>query len=211
MTSDGIVYVHNIAAQTLVWQSTSLTEGRKVLVANVDGDAAGELEIVAVTSRGVYLYKRNAAPFTYIQTAVYPTTNNRWIIDADVGDTDGDGDVEIVLLTGTSIYSGGTGVVTLSGNLLPQTIGTFTLPWDAQTLAIEPSSTSRKNLLVGRVSGGYYDGSLAIVGARSGGVVFESPRLIGSLQRDSVHYVTLPGETRQRISIGTSSGMYLTR
>jgi hypothetical protein len=211
MTSDGVVYVHNIAAQTLVWQSTSLTEGRKVLVANVDGDAAGELEIVAVTSRGVYVYKRNAGPIPYLQSAVYQTTNNQWIIDADVGDTDGDGDVEIVLLTGTAIYSGGNGVVTLSGNLQPQTIGTFTLPWDAQSVAIEPSPTPRKNLLVGRVSGTYYDGSLAIVGARSGGVVSESPRLIGSLQRDSVHYVTLPGETLQRISIGTSSGMYLTR
>ena len=211
MTSDGIVYVHNIAAQTLVWQSTSLTEGRKVLVANVDGDAAGELEIVAVTSRGVYVYKRNPAPITYVQAAAYQTTNNQWIIDADVGDTDGDGDVEIVLLTGSAIYSGGNGVVTLSGNLQPQPIGSFTLPWDAQSLAIEPSPTPRKNLLVGRVSGTYYDGSLAIVGARSGGVVSESPRLIGSLQRDSVQYVTLPGETRQRISIGTSSGMYLTR
>jgi len=217
ITSNGVVHVHNVWGQTLVWQSTTLNDGRKVLVANVDGDAAGELEIVAVTSTSVYVYRRNPQPgVAYIQSGtVYQTNNNRWIIDADVGDTDGDGDLEIVLLTGTSYYSGGNGVVTLDRNLQPQSIGTFTLPWEAQTLAIEPSSTPRKNLIVGRLAGGQYSyssaGILTIIGSGSGGIVFESPALIGAPQRDSVHYVTLPGETRQRISIGTSSGMYLTR
>ena len=52
---------------------------------------------------------------------------------------------------------------------------------------------------------------VAIVGADAGGVVFESPPLLGLVQRSSINYVTLPGETEQRMSIGTSVGMYLTR
>jgi hypothetical protein len=214
MTSNGVVYVHDVFGQTLVWQSTTLNEGRKVLVADMDGDAGGQSEIVAVTGSNVYVYRRNPPPITYVQAASYQLGSNRSIIDADVGDTDGDGDVEIVLLIGTYYYSGGNEVVTLNGNLQAQTIGTFTLPWEAQALAVEPSGASRKNLLLSRwVGAGYYayDGILTSVGARSGGIVFESPPLIGTIQRDSVHYVTLPGETRPRISIGTSAGMYLTR
>ena len=213
ITSAGVVYVHNVFGQTLVWQSTTLNEGRKVLVANVDGDAGGELEIVAVTRQNVFVYRRNAPPIPYVQIAAYPATN-RYIVDADVGDTDGDGDVEIVLLVGTSYSQSGNEIVTLNGNLQPQTIGTFTLPWDAQTLAIEPSGAPRKNLIVSRLAGPQYfayDGILAIVDGRSGGVVFESRPLTGAIQRDSIHYVTLPGETVPRISIGTSAGMYLTR
>jgi hypothetical protein len=214
MVSDGVVYVHNVYGQTLVWQSTTLNEGRKVLVANIDGDAGGQPEILAVTGRSVYAYRSNAPPIVYVQAASYQASGNRYIVDADVGDTDGDGDVEIVLLLGPSYYSGGSDVVTLNGSLQPQTIGTFTLPWQAETLAIEPSAAPRKNLLVSRSVGELYytyNGVLASVGARSGGIVYESPGLVGTVQRDSVHYVTLPGETQPRISIGTSAAMYLTR
>ena len=134
------------------------------------------------------------------------------ILDATVGDTDGDGELEVVLLVGQSYSSSyPTDIIRLDESLQP--IGSFTLPWSALTVDIEPSSTARKNLIVGRIVGTSYsyDGAIAIVGARSGGVVFESPTLIGSVQRKSVHYVTLPGETRPRVSIGTANGMYLTR
>jgi hypothetical protein len=212
LSSTGVLYVHDVFNQVLVWQSTTLNEGRKVLVANIDGDAGGQLEIVAVTARNVYVYKRNAT-FGYVQSgSTYQT--DRGIIDADVGDTDGDGDLEVVLLTGATYSWSGTEVVTLNASLQPQTIGTFALPWEAQTIRIEPSAEPRKNLIVSRVATQLYntDGaSLAIVGARTGGIIFESPALIGAVQRDSIHYVTLPGETRPRISIGTSAAMYLTQ
>jgi hypothetical protein len=45
----------------------------------------------------------------------------------------------------------------------------------------------------------------------SGNIVFESPVLIGIVQRHSLYHVTLPGGFEPRISIGATSGMYLTR
>jgi len=165
---------------------------------------------VAVTRQYVFVYRRNGSGF--VQAATYQAAGG--IVDADVGDTDGDGDLEIVLLFGSNYSSSGTEIVTLDGNLQPLSFGAFTLPWGAETLDIEPSGTGRKNLIVSRIASqpyNAYGGIFAIVGSRSGGVVFESPALIGAVQRDSVNYVTLPGETRTRISIGTSNAMYLTR
>ena len=208
ITSDGVVYVHNVFQQSLVWQSARLTAGRRVLVADIDGDPDGQPEIVVATTRTVYVYAHRPQPTAYAQVATYPTDSN--LIDAAVGDTDGDGEVEVVLLLAESYSSSGSTVVRLNNDL--QQLGRFTLPWPAITLQIEPSAAPRKNLLLGRQVSSYaIAGTLAIVGARSGGVVFESPPLVGAPQSGSIHYVTLPGETRQRISIGTSAGMYLTR
>lgn len=202
-----IVYVHDVDQQSLFWQSTTLNGAQRVHVADVDGNPDGRQEIVVVAQQYVYVYRDNPPPIRYVQTAIYQT--DRSIIDADVGDTDGDGQVEVVLLVGPMYAGDGNEIVRLDGSLLAE--GTFSLPWPAQTVDIEPSPTLRKNLLVSRPVGQGYDSTLAIVGARSGGVVFESPPLIGAVQRGSVHYVTLPGETRPRMSIGTSAGMYLTR
>ena len=48
MNSSGVITVHDVYQQTLVWQSTTLGNGRRVFVTDVDG-GSGELEIVAVT------------------------------------------------------------------------------------------------------------------------------------------------------------------
>jgi hypothetical protein len=208
LTSAGVVYIYDVYQQALFWQSTTISQSVRVIAADIDGSApGGEPEMVVVTSGYVYVYRESPPPIRFVQAATYQT--NRGIIDAAVGDTDSDGDVEVVLLVGATQGSSGSEVIRLNSNL--QAEGSFELPWAAQTLDIESTPTPRKNLLVSRLVGSDYDSTIAIVGARSGGVVFESPPLIGSVQRGSVHYVTLPGETSPRMSIGTSAGMYLTR
>jgi hypothetical protein len=208
MSTAGVVYAYDAWMQTLIWQSTTHTGGRRVFAADLDGDPNHEKEIVAVTHRRVYVYRRNASPgVPYIQIANYES--DRDIIDADVGDTDGDGELEVVLLAAHSYSADPAHVIRLDATL--QQVGRFTLPWPAQTLAIEPSAAPRKNLIIGRNSERWGDTVITLVGARSGGVIFESAPLLGPAQPDSVHYVTLPGETRPRISFGTANAMYLTR
>jgi hypothetical protein len=213
VTWPGLVYVHNVVQQSLWWQSPTLNEGRRVFAADLDGDPDDQAELVVVGARNVYVFRHAPQPTAYVQAAMYQT--NQEIFDADVGDTDGDGEIEIALLLGqpNSYLGAGTDVARLDDNL--QSLGSFTLPWPAVSLAIEPSPTSRKNLLIGRMIGpsrNYaHEGTLAIVDARTGSIVFESPPLVGAVQHDSVHYFTPPGETVPRMSIGTSGGMYLTR
>ena len=84
----------------------------------------------------------------------------------------------------------------------------FSLPWYARSLAIEASPFARKNLLVSYIQGA--SGRLGTVDARTGGIVSESPPLLGAVTRDSIHYVEL-GQEPARLSIGTEFGMYLTR
>jgi len=210
LTDGGVVYVHNVFQQSVWWQSGAHANARRVLVADVNGDSDGKAEIVVATARNVYVYRHAPQPTAYVQAATYQT--NRDILDAAVGDTDGDGKTEVVLLLGDAYANTAADVARLDRDLKP--LGSFTLPWSASSLAIEPTATPRKNLLIGRQIGFLYyprDGSLAVVDAQTGGIVFESPPLVGDIQRNSINYVTLPGETRQRISIGTSVGMYLTR
>jgi hypothetical protein len=206
LTGTGVVLVHDVYQSTLVWQSAKLFGGQRVLVANVDGAAGGESEIVIVTPQSAFVYRQAPQPARFIQAGTY--TVSQAILDAAIGDTDGDGDVEIMLLTGLIGNEINSAVVTLDSNLQP--VSSLTLPWPAQTIDIEPSQTGRKNLIIGRRSD-RDDGQITIVGARSGNIVWESPPLVGVVQPGSVHYVTLPGETVPRISIGTSAGMYLTR
>jgi hypothetical protein len=210
MTWNGIVYVHDVFSQSLIWQGPTLNEGREALVADVDGDPDGQPEIVAVTRNSVHVYRHNPQPTAYVLAATYQA--NREIIDAAVGDTDGDGETEILLLLGDYFVEGGIRVVRLDNDL--QELGSFTLLRPALSLAVEHSPTPRKNLLIGTLVGplySAYDGTLAIVDARTGALVFQSPQLIGAIQRNSIHYVVLPGEAVPRMSFGTSAAMYLTR
>jgi hypothetical protein len=90
-------------------------------------------------------------------------------------------------------------------------LSAYTLPWPAQSIAIEPSQSARKNLLVSRVEGEFGAGRLATVDPRTGAVISESPPLIGAITEDSVHFVDVSGSGDVRLSIGTEAGMYLTR
>jgi hypothetical protein len=201
------VIVHDVYQQTVVWQSPTVYGGGRVLVADLDGAADAQREIVLVADYVALVYRQVPPPARFVQAGLYQS--NRRIVDAGVGDSDGDGDAEVMLLVSAP---GGaehpSDVIKLDGSL--QYAGAFTLPWPAQTLDIEPSPTPRKNLLISRRAA-REDGQIAIVGARAGDVVSESPALVGLVQPGSVHYVTLRGETVPRISIGTSAGMYLTR
>ena len=73
LTSTGTVYVHNVFEQSLWWQSGGHTDGRRVLVGDVNGDPDGQPEIVVATSRNVYLYRHAPQPTAYVQAAAYQT------------------------------------------------------------------------------------------------------------------------------------------
>jgi hypothetical protein len=203
LSSSGVVSVHDVFTQTLVWQSTTLGPGRAVAVADVNQD--GTPDIVVATDSAIFVYERIAGPITYVQTANYlPPFSVR---DVAIDDADGDGHPEVIALLGSSyFFDQSSRVERLSPSL--QQLSYFETNWRSETVVVEPSGAPHKNLLLPRQE---YDSTTEIraVDAIGGQEVWRSPALAGQVSRGGLHFVQIGGETR--LAIGTQGGMYLTR
>ena len=207
ITTGGVVYVHDVLMQTLVWQSPTLNNGRDVVIADLDGD--GSRDIVAVTANAVYVYEHTTGPSTYEQTASYSVPQySEYIRDALVFDADGDGELEVVALVhGPYGYEPTSRIVRLDQDLT--LLGAVEIEWRAEMLVLEPSMAARKNVLAPTQSSSGWPTGIIAVDVLTGGEVWRSPTLVGQLAPNSLHFVTIGGE--RRMSFGTQFGMYLTR
>ena len=208
LTAAGVVYVYDVFAQTLVWQSTTLGSGVKVAVADLDHD--GVPEIVVATTDYIYVYARTSGPTAYIQAGYYAVAPVV-VRDMLVADTDGDGELEIVALVGDSDYfDTAAEVVRLDRNLA--VLSQFAIDWRADTIAVEASSWPRKNLILPTANARVgIPAEIVALDAVSGAEVWRSPALLGQVSPNSLHFVDPAGDGKLRISFGTRAGMYLTQ
>jgi hypothetical protein len=161
------------------------------------------LDIVAVSRTGVHVFER-AGLGNYVETAAAQLTE--WQpVRAEIVDADGTGGAELIVLSTVWSYPGASRVQRFDAGL--NVSSSFDLPWLANTLAVEPSPTPRKNLVVPRA---HFSGpsQLVVVDAVNGHVIWRSPLLRGASMLD---FVTLPGEAQQRVTLANEFGVYLTR
>jgi hypothetical protein len=207
ITSSGVVYLYDPFNESLVWQSTTLGPGQEVLAQDLDDD--GVAEIVAVTANRVYVYSRVPPPLLYAESASYAPaavgSGPPSIFDALIGDTDGDGALELVLLLAPSNIFDERGTVHRLSSTL-ELLSSFDFDWRATSIGIEPSPFPRKNLLLPNDN---VFTTVAGVDAASGKVVWRSPPLLGRLSRNSLHLVDFGNGPR--VTIGTDAGMFITR
>jgi len=212
MSSYSTVYANDIYNQAILFDSPTPNprqQGAQVIVSDLDGDAVPE--IVQVTSVWIEVYKRVAGQIAYQTTSLYwPYQNTFQIRDAVVGDLDGDGSVEIVALMPASNSSDArTQIVVIGRN---SSVRQFVVPLRASGIAIEPSASPRKNLLLNVVSDlDANAGLLVAIDSQTGNEVWRSPPLIGEISAHSVKFVDPAGTGNARVAIGTAAGMYLTR
>jgi hypothetical protein len=196
------VSVVNVSTGQVVWWGGSLPRGAvSIRIVDLEGD--GSPEIAALVLQGVYIFEPTAGSPPFVQGISMSASP-----DVAIGDTDGDGRAEIIWLVENR---DGPATVFRRDPVDARMLSAYTLPWPAQSIAIEPSQSARKNLLVSRVEGEFGAGRLATVDPRTGAVISESPPLIGAITEDSVHFVDVSGSGDVRLSIGTEAGMYLTR
>jgi hypothetical protein len=207
MTNQGNVEVYDVYQQSLFWRSPVLGTGLDVAVANLDG--TGPLEIVAVAASGISVHSRAANPPTmaerYQQTDAYVPPAGSVVSDAVIGDVDGDGALDVVvLLVPDNFHERTARIVRLDRDLV--THETFTLDWRPRMLALE-AGTPQRNIVVPRSDLG--TSRLIALDARSGAEVWRSPVMPTDIAPDSVHFIDIGGV--RRISIGGAGAMIVTR
>ena len=208
LTADGVVWVHDVHGQSLVWKSTTLGQATALEVAQLDG--AGRPEIVVGAGTRVVAYRWSDAAQTFLEAASATVSS---VADLAVGDCDGDGAPEVYALVGGYYGNDSREVVAFDASLVKR--GQFTLTQAASSLYVEDLGTARKNLAVAVAvppSSYVYGGdpyALAVLDPTTGDEIWRSPLLFGQVPRESVSWLR-PGE-RWQLSIGTGRSMTLTR
>jgi hypothetical protein len=197
------VYQNEVIGATDVF----VEPGVDVMFANLDGDAA--LEVLAASSHRIAVLDLEISPFSLTVAASYHSPHE--LVDVAAGDFDGDGTVE-VFAAGTPQTGGGSRIERFTAGL--QRLGEIDTRIAANHVAIEHSSIPRKNLLVATSAGGSGVAPPALIAAFdpiSGFEVWRSPGLLGTVTPNSLTYLRLQGESRERLAFATTTGMYLTQ
>jgi hypothetical protein len=210
VTSEGYVMAYDVLHASLIFKSTSIGSGVALAVADLDG--SGEPKIVALSSgRLVLFHKAPSGPVPWLEGDSINLSDG---VDLAVADCDGDGLPEIYVLTGW--LSSNAMTVSRFDGALKQT-GLFAVRGSAQSLFVEDLGFARKNLVLGKYDPYAYSYSsstplvLEAVDAVTGGRIWMSPPLNGSVPRGGLRYVDLDGDGYREIAFGTSTGMHLTR
>ena len=165
-------------------------------VYDLDGD--GSLEILISRDSEISAYSKAPGSDSFVRTLSYEV-NNASIDDFAVGDVDGDGRPE-VFLSVSSNY-----VWRLNSNFEFQNELGFP-GVSPRSIMIEQTPERRKNLVV------IGDNRFTVVDPETGAVIWSSPDLLlRGLARNGVRFHEADDFGRNRVTVGTGGGMYITR
>jgi hypothetical protein len=204
VTSDGYIFVYDVAHQTLLWSSTGLGSATDVAVADLDGD--GIPEIIVASGNGVIVYKKSGS--TYLQSTTYAVSGSKLL----VADTDGDGKPEVYVLGSSGAYPYTTTIYQLDNTLT--LLHSYPVA-NATSMTLEASAYTRKNLIVGVTGSCCVSPTTAsqvqIIDPSSGTLIWQSPALLGEVAKNSLEFLDLSATGQLQMSLGTTWGMYLTQ
>ena len=212
LLTDGAAY--DVFNDSVIWDSELKESILGAEAGDLDGD--GRAEIVAVSDPfyldgELIIYSRPEHEANFARTAVQVYSGINFY-DLIVSDTDGNGESEVFLLAEEEFDTGYCyglpinicySIQRFDSNL--ELLNSFALPIGTRPhrLFVLPGSVRGKHLVVA-------DGSrITAYDAATGGKIWESPKLIGSISPNSLHYFEDGGEAR--LVIGTSEAMYITR
>jgi len=205
LTTGGYIEVHDVHAQSLLWRGQQTRDGVALALSDLDND--GQPEIIVATQDRIVIYGRVATGTTYTERASIEYTD---AVDLVVADLNGDADQEIYALS-VPVAFGNATLNVFDANL--QQVRSIPLSVRASAMFVEQSTFSRKNLLLAVMRGAGYpqDTELWAIDPVTAQEVWRSPRVVGTVPRNSLQFVDVDGDGDDEIVFGTYFGMYHTR
>ncbi len=222
LTEDGYIYVYDMYASTLLWKSTQLPGSTGFDVKLVDLDSDGAPEIVALSRTALAVYKKNEQ-FGYILATsktlgeTYNYYNTSYALA--VGDFDQNGIPEVLI----NLYSAYTIPavaynMTIFEGVTLDVKAAYAFPYAVTAVTVGSAAEGRANLILGITqnidSYNYYSSGhnfIAAIDAYTGKEIWRSPDLLGPVQYNSLSLFLDDGDGRQRLIVGGSNAMYITR
>lgn len=209
MGVDGKISVVDPFHSTSVWQSTTLGGGG-VDIALADLNQDGRPEIAGLTGTYLFLYASPSPGAPFSETGNVAVSG---AMDLLVADIEGDSRPEVLVLTGNDLGIGQE-VRVYRHDL--QLLRTIAMQVPVSTLAVEPGSGGRRNLLVGTGAPYYYyseppDSDVRAIDSTTGALVWKSPALPGMFSKNSLRTVDFDNNGVAEIVFGTNVGMSTTR
>jgi hypothetical protein len=200
----GRLQVFDILHQAEIWSSqTSAGGGQNIEIADLEGD--GDVEVIVAYGRQLEVLDVTTNPFALVSRARYqtPADLNFRFVQIDLGDSDDDGVLEIFAHVRkstndpSSIYRFDEDL-----NLISSVETTFSA---LEMLFDDASPPPHRNVLLGSGS------AIAAFDVHSGEMVWHGPGLIGRVSPQSLNFVDFEDGVGPRLSIGSETGMIVTR
>ena len=196
---DRHVSVFDVFRQELIWDSSETESGQRLPPRSAldvfDLDNDGSPEIVHSIRDELVVYSKAEDSDHWVRTHSYSAESD--IVDVALGDVDSDGSADVFFLSRGDVYRLDSNFVFQKRLEFPDT--------HLESIMIQKTSSQRKNLVV------IGDLDFAVVDPDSGAEIWRSPFLLGLISRNSVRFHESDRFGGNRVSVGTSMGVYVTR
>jgi hypothetical protein len=195
---------------TIFWKSPKIKGlvGRDLEIADLDGD--GNAEIIALSDQVLVVYEKQGSGYVERKKLDLVSANSETRLT--VGNVDQDSQMELVVSISGMSWTTDPSMISIYDGINFQVESKFSLVAGVTDIMTSPETGGQ--LLIGAFDDPNYppmSGKIMGVEAMSGAVIWESPKILGVVQNNSLSTADVNGDGVKELIFGTSRAMYITQ